>query len=137
MRVHQLMRRRVESIGPGATAQDAAIQMRDAGVGSLVVIEDERPFGTVTERDLVLRVLACGAEPRSVAVRDVIARKPIFVGANREVRFALELMREQAIRRVPVVNDEQRLIGVLSLDDAIVSLTSDLACVSETIRRGL
>ena len=135
MNIRSLMKRRVETLPPRASATEAARVMRDARVGSVIVAVEERPVGVVTDRDLVLRVLAPGLDPARVALAEVMSPRPVFVAETAEVSYVLELMRDLAVRRVPVVDASQTLVGVVSLDDLILSLASDLGAVAETIRK--
>ena len=135
MNAASLVQRKLESVPPTLTCQEAARRMRDTGVGSLVVVENGRPLGVVTDRDLVLRVVARGLDPAALAVREAMSSRPIYISHRREVREILELMREHSVRRLPVVDDSQELIGVIALDDVILSLANGLAAVAETIRK--
>jgi len=135
MNVASLVQRIVQSVSPTASCQEAARKMRDTGVGSLVVVEGNRPLGMVTDRDLVLRVIARGLDPATTHVREAMSRLPIFVSHRREVSEVLELMREHSVRRVPVVDENHELIGVVALDDVIVALATGLAGVADTIRK--
>jgi len=135
MNIGTLVRRAVEIVSPGTSCRQAALRMRDADVGSVIVAEHGRPLGIVTDRDLALRVVASGDDPEKVTVQDIMSRKPLFVAQTRDVSYVLELMRDMAVRRIPVVDDEQRLVGVVALDDVILALSSQLAAVAETIRK--
>lgn len=135
MNIGRLVRRDVEAVSASMSCTEAARRMRDAGVGSLIVAESGRPLGIVTDRDLVVRVIATGADPEKLAVADVMSRKPIFVSQTRDVPYVLALMRDMAARRIPVVDENQQLVGVVALDDVILSLSSELAAVAETIRK--
>jgi CBS domain-containing protein len=114
---------------------EAARIMRDERVGSVVVVDNGQPLGIVTDRDLVVRSMALGGDPETVRIRDVMSTKPIFVSADRDLGYALDLMKSLAVRRIPVVDDSGQLVGLVSLDDAIVRLSSELAAVSETIQK--
>jgi CBS domain-containing protein len=135
MSIGHLIRRTVESVPPETRCVDAARRMRDADVGSVIVTEAGRPLGIVTDRDLVVRVIATGGDAEKLTVRDVMSRKPIFVSQSRDVGYVLELMRDMAVRRIPVVDDHQQLVGVVALDDIVLALSSELASVAETIRK--
>ena len=137
MTVASLVQRSVQTIEPSASCQEAARKMRDMGVGSLVVAEEKRPLGIVTDRDLVIRVIARALDPAAVPAREVMSRLPIFVSHRREVPEVLELMREHGVRRVPVVDDHHELMGVVALDDVVLSLATGLAAVADTIRKEL
>ncbi len=135
MNIGHLVRRAVEAVPATASCSEAARRMRDASVGSVIVVEAGRPLGIVTDRDLVVRVLATGGDAEKLSVADVMSRKPIFVSQTRDVAYVLELMRDLAVRRIPVVDDEQQLVGVVALDDVILSLSGQLSAVADTIRK--
>ncbi len=135
MKVADLIQREVLSVRPDATCVEAARIMRDERVGSVVVVDNGQPLGIVTDRDLVIRSMASGGDPETVRIRDVMSTKPIFVSADRDLGYALDLMKSLAVRRIPVVDDSGQLVGLVSLDDAIVRLSSELAAVSETIQK--
>jgi CBS domain-containing protein len=83
----------------------------------------------------VVRVIATGQDPAKLGVGDVMSRKPIFVLQTRDVADVLELMRDLAVRRIPVVDEDHKLVGVVALDDVILALSSELAAVADTIRK--
>ncbi|HTO56114.1 MAG TPA: CBS domain-containing protein [Myxococcota bacterium] len=134
MKVAQFLRREPETISARASCGEAAQRMRDTGVGSLVVIEDDRPIGIVTDRDLVLRVMAAGAEAGAVAVAEIMTDKPAFISEDRDVSLVLDTMRELGVRRIPVVDPSQRCVGVIALDDIVAALAFELGGVAEVIR---
>lgn len=135
MSIAKLIRRSVETVHPAASCVEAARVMRDAAVGSVIVAESGRPLGVVTDRDLAVRVIAAGLDPAAVSVREIMSSRPIFVSRDRDLAEVLELMRDLAVRRMPVVDAEQRLVGVVSLDDVILALSGSLAMVAETIEK--
>jgi signal-transduction protein with cAMP-binding, CBS, and nucleotidyltransferase domain len=99
-----------------APLQDAARHMRDHAVGDVLVTDGERLCGIVTDRDLVVRALADGYDPRATTVGQVCSRDLVAVEAEDDVQHAVDTMRGRAIRRVPVI-DQGRLAGVVSLGD--------------------
>lgn len=135
MPIRQLLRRPVQTLGPGDTCRDAAILMREEGVGAVVVAEDNRPAGIVTDRDLVVRVLAGGEDPDKLLLRDVMSRDPIFLSGPRTLEQLIASMRDNTVRRVPVVNEEGELQGVISLDDLLVLLSDQLSELAQVVRR--
>lgn len=100
-----------------ATLVDAARMMRDADVGPLVVL-DGSLCGVVTDRDLVVRGLAAGFLPHSM-LEDICSREAVAVGPDDDVALAVQLMREHAIRRLVVV-EQERVIGIVSLGDVAI-----------------
>lgn len=121
----------------------AARLMRQRHIGYLVVIEpklDERsvmPVGVITDRDIVVGVVARETDPRSLRVGDVMTRQPVLAREDGSVAAALHQMREIGARRVPVVDRGGALVGVLSLDDVLDSLAEELTEVASSIRREL
>jgi len=99
-----------------ATAVDAARMLVAENVGSLPVVEGEKLVGIVTDRDLVVRVLAKDLDPHKVAVADVCTESPVVVAPDEGLEAALERMAGEQVRRLPVV-DGDRLVGILAQAD--------------------
>lgn len=135
MNIGSLVRRDPETVSPNVTCAEAARRMRDERVGSLVVAQDRRPLGVLTDRDLVVRVLADGLDPAKVKVGEVMSERPIFVSESSDLVAALQLMRDLAVRRLPVVDENREIIGVVSLDDMILALASHVTAVADLIRK--
>ena len=135
MNISSLVRGAAETLGASATCVEAARLMRDARVGCVVVAEDRRPVGVVTDRDIAARVIAEGRDPERVRLAEVMSPRPVFLAQTAELGWALQLMRDLAVRRVPVVDERHELVGVVSLDDVIVALAGELGAVAETIRK--
>ena len=108
--------------------------MRDENIGSVVVARDRQPLGIVTDRGLALRVVAEGGDPEKLLLSDVMTGEPIFIGEDRSVDQAVAAMRDLAIRRVPVVDADGRLSGIVSMDDVLVLLADQLGSLAVAIR---
>ena len=111
------------SVEPETPVVEAARILRDENVGSLPVVQDGRVTGIVTDRDLVVRVIAEGRDPGSTTVGEVVSGKPVTVRPEQELDEALRLMASHQIRRLPVVEDGDRLVGIFAQAD--VALTGD------------
>ena len=113
------------------TISETARLMRDAGVGAVLVVNGESLSGVVTDRDLVIRALAEGADP-DTSVGPMCSPKLVGVDAGADVAEAERLIREHAIRRLPVIEDGQ-IVGMVSIGDLAVSANGDtpLAAVSK------
>ncbi len=112
----------VASCTPDLSVIGAARMMRQQHTGNLIVVdndEDRTPVGIVTDRDIVLEVLAVGRDPATTAVHDIMARKLVIAGDTEDTSQALERMRTHGVRRIPIVGDRGRLVGVVSLDDIL------------------
>ncbi len=104
------------TIGPNMNAADAAGMMRSEDVGVLPVVEDGQLLGLVTDRDLVVRVLAERRDPTQVQVGEIATRSPVTVTPDTKVADAREVMRKHKVRRLPVIKGDE-LVGILSLGD--------------------
>lgn len=125
-----LCQRRVDTASSEETARAAAQRMVARCVGSLVVVDArERPLGIVTDRDLVLRVIAVGADPSDTTLGDVMSGHVETLPEDASVEAALAAMRANAVRRLPVVGRDGSLVGIVSLDDVIAQLARDVAAV--------
>jgi CBS domain-containing protein len=132
MKVHEIMSAHARCVGPDNTLVEAAGLMRELDVGALPVCEDDNLAGMVTDRDMVLRGTADGRDPNSTVVRDVMSPGVVFVFADQEVEEAGRVMEEKQIRRLPVLNREKRLIGIVSLGD--IAITSNPAFSGKALR---
>jgi CBS domain-containing protein len=122
MKNGELCERRVQVAPPEASVRAAARRMGESAVGSLVVVDDlRRPLGIVTDRDLVVRCLAAGKDPERTRLKEVMSGPPAWVRENGGADEAIEEMARLRVRRLPVVDDHDRLVGILALDDALLS----------------
>jgi CBS domain-containing protein len=114
--VQEVMTSGPTSIASDATAVEAAQRMLSQDVGSLPVVEGETLVGMITDRDLVLQVLAKDLDPNKVPVSDVCTEDPVTVRADESLDVALQRMAKEQVRRLPVVSDG-RLVGILAQAD--------------------
>jgi CBS domain-containing protein len=103
-----------------ASVTDAAEIMRDSDIGDVVVYEDCQLYGILTDRDIVVRVLAEGSDPATVRVGQVCSRELTTIPPEASVGEAVRLIREKAIRRLPVV-EEGEVVGIVSMGDIAVA----------------
>lgn len=121
MKVHEIMTAHPRCIAPDNTLVEAAGLMRELDVGALPICDNDRLAGMVTDRDIVLRGTADGRDPNSAEVREVMSSGIIYVYADQPVEAAARIMEEKQIRRLPVLNREKRLVGIVSLGDVATS----------------
>jgi len=107
----------VECVGPNDTLQEAAVKMKDLDIGPLPVCDRDRIAGILTDRDITVRAVAEGCDPRSTRVRDVMTHDVIACHDDEDVMEAAQLMCERQVRRVLVLNRDEQLVGVVSLGD--------------------
>ena len=130
-RVENVMTANPRSVDPDTDVGEAARILRDENVGSLPVVRDGRVTGIVTDRDLAIRVLAEGRDPQSTRVADVVSGDPVTVRADQDLDEALRLMAHHQLRRLIVVEDSDRLVGILAQAD--VALTGDEERAGEVV----
>ena len=117
MQLSEILTRNVETIGPDTSAREAAQRMRSMDVGSLPVCDGRTLLGMVTDRDLAIRVLAEGRDPNATPVRDAMTPDVTYAFEDDDVQRAADLMKEQQIRRLPVLDREKHLVGIVALGD--------------------
>jgi CBS domain-containing protein len=114
--------------------------MREEHVGYVVVVEPAvqegafKPMGVLTDRDIVVAVVAKDSDPRALRANEVMTREPTVAFENESLGAALRKMRKVGVRRLPVVGSRGELLGVLSLDDIIDALVGELENVAGSIR---
>lgn len=123
MNIRDVMTPNPRTVSPSDTIQNAAQIMRDEDTGAVPVVENGRPIGMVTDRDIVVRAVADGGQ-LSRPVREIVTTGVIAVTPEMSTREAAELMSEHQIRRLPVVEGE-RLVGIVSLGDLAVKDAHD------------
>ena len=134
IRIRDIMTRDVATIGPDATVAEAAAQMRDRDVGMLPVCDGDRLLGLFTDRDLTVRAIAGGLNPARTKVREIMTRELFFCYDHEDVREAVLSFEEKQIRRLPIVNRQKRLVGVLSIGDLAVDV-GDRDLVGEVLQK--
>jgi CBS domain-containing protein len=117
--IDQLMTINPKTVDSDASIEEAARVMRDADIGDVIVLDQGMVSGIITDRDLVVRSLADGVDPRQVQVGSLVNGKVISIAPYDDVDAALDLMRENKIRRLPVI-DQNRLVGIVTLGDLAI-----------------
>lgn len=125
--------RRVVTTHPRATARSVAEAIVSERTGAVVVLEDGKLAGIISERDIVSRVVAKGLDPANVAVADVMTRDVRTVNDGISVRRALELMAQGRFRHLPVVNAAGQVIGMLSMRDLVSQRIGELTLKNDDL----
>jgi predicted transcriptional regulator len=121
------MSRNVRVVGPDDTIEEIAKIMARADTGVLPVGEDDRLIGMLTDRDIAVRLVAQGKNPAQTKVREVMTAEVKYCFEDEELEHVAENMAEQRLRRLPVLNREKRLVGMLSIGDLATELSPELA----------
>jgi CBS domain-containing protein len=117
MKIKDLMTRGPHSIGPDGSLRQASCEMKAYGIGFLPVCDEGRLVGIVTDRDIVVRALAANLDPAETRARAVMTADPVWCRDDDELADGVRLMESRRVRRVPVLDRANKLVGVLSLDD--------------------
>lgn len=138
MKISEICKRGAVCIANSEGVSEAARLMRENHVGFLIVhqLGDDlrRPIGVLTDRDLVVQVMAKKADPESLTVDDVMTRQPLVAIENEDLSDLLQAMRLGGVRRVPVVDVRGALTGVVALDDAFDVITTFMCDITGSIK---
>ena len=119
MSLQSLGTRDAVTLSPRATVSEAARLMEDENVGSVVIVEDDKPVGIVTDRDLVLKVLRHRLDPDAMQLVAIMRDHVVTAPEDLPLDEAAWRMREHAVRRLPVVDADGKLVGIVTLDDLV------------------
>ena len=136
MKALDICRKPVVTATPATPLAEVSRLMRAHHVGSVVVTPEEggrRPMGIVTDRDIVVEVLALGRDPAKLTAGDVMTGSPAVSAADDDALWALKIMRDRGVRRLPVVDGSGELSGLLAFDDLVQHLGSTLGDVAQLI----
>lgn len=130
-KIKELMSRNVEIVSPEATIREAAQHMLKGNFGMMPVEENDRMIGSITDRDITIRAVASGKDS-DTKVRDVMSEGIHWAFEDDSVADVAKLMSEHQIRRLPIVNADKRLVGIVALGDFAVD-KADLAVAGEAL----
>lgn len=133
MKLNDIFTRSVVTAGPEETLATVALRMQEHNVGTVVIVEDRRPLGIVTDRDLALALGAQGVSPQA-PVQKVMTRHVLAIPEDMSIYTATKFMRESEVRRLPIVDKEDRLVGIVTLDDLVRFLGRELYNLAEGIK---
>lgn len=126
MKISEVMTPDAQCIAPGAPVVEAAEIMRQLDIGALPVCEEGHLVGIVTDRDIVVRGVAVEADLQTLTVAEIMSPQIVSIGEDDEVESAVRAMEKHQVRRLPVVNRHQRIVGMLSLGDLAVETPTSL-----------
>jgi len=125
--VGELMTRDPVMVEPDATVKEAARMMRDRDIGAVLVADRGQLVGVLTDRDIVVRGIAEKGDPSSTKVMDIVSKEVETVKPNDSVDKAVKKMRSKAMRRIPVVDERGKPVGIVTIGDLAVDLDSKSA----------
>src|SRR5688572_7907360 len=127
---------RIVALNAHASAHDAACAMENNHVGVVIVQDHGQLVGILTDRDLALRVIGYQLDPTETQIADVMTPRPAWVSINESEQAAISMMRDHHVRRLPIVEND-RVVGLVTLDDLILSLNAPPQHLAEIVRSQL
>lgn len=127
----------VITASPDQNVRDVALLMQDNKIGAVVITEQEKPIGILTDRDIVLRVIISGSEPSGTKVRDVMTKNPYIVPEGIGIWELIKTMRKHAVRRFPIVSGDGKVVGIITMDDLIELIGAELSGLGSTLANEL
>ena len=135
MSIGRVCVREVDTASPDEMVAVIAERMHQRAVGTLVVVNNmDRVVGIVTDRDLVSRVLAKGRSPTETLVCDVMTDSPTTISEWTQIELALIIMRNGKFRRIPVVDQDKKLVGLITLDDILMLLAEEFSQIGRLLK---
>ncbi|WP_254524419.1 CBS domain-containing protein [Natrinema caseinilyticum] len=131
--IKSIVRESVVSAAPDTSLTDLAQLMDEENVGCVVVAEDDRPQGVVTDRDIALEATAHGADPSSATAADVMSEDVVTVDAESGIFDVLRAMTDAEVRRIPATDSDGELAGIVTFDDFVVLLGRELKLLGEVV----
>jgi predicted transcriptional regulator len=127
MKVKEAMHSGVTWVSPSTAVSEIAKKMRDLDIGAVPVGENDRLIGMVTDRDIACRGLADGRDITRLTARDVMSSPIFYCSADDDVQNAIRTMEQKKVRRLPVINEKKRMVGMLALGDISHKVPGTLA----------
>jgi CBS domain-containing protein len=126
MKVKDMMHKGLECVSPEAGVSNIAQKMKQFDVGAIPVAKDGELIGMITDRDIVIRCLANGKDSSKLKAKDVMTAGVVYCRDTEEVEDAIRLMENKQIRRLPVLDETKRMVGMISLGDVSHAVPQDL-----------
>ena len=131
--IKSIVREQVVTASPDASLAELAGLMDDEDVGSVVVVEEDRPQGIVTDRDIAIEVVSREEDPAAVTARDVMSEDLATVDADSGIFDVLRTMESASVRRVPATDADGNLAGIVTFDDFVVLLGRELKLLGDVV----
>jgi CBS domain-containing protein len=139
MAIGEICSREVLFARRDTTVKTAAALMRESHMGSIIVVDEPNgkriPAGILTDRDIVVAVVALGLDPNAIQVGDVMSQELLAVREDAGIAETVELMRMKGVRRLPVTDDAGALVGIVAADDILTLLAEEMSALAKMISR--
>lgn len=136
MSLENFCRKPVVTILPEQNVAEACRVMEENNIGSLVVEHEGKLCGIITDRDIALKVAGGLRDPQKTAVKEIMTADPIRVSVDKDLRHLTSLMHAFHVRRVPIVNGHDTIVGIITLDDVVALLANEMSEIGKAISDG-
>ncbi len=126
MKVKDMMHKGVECASPDASVSKIALMMKELDVGAIPIAKDGKLLGMITDRDIALRCVAGSEDMSKVKAKDVMTHGVVYCRDNEDVEDAVRIMEGKQVRRLPVLDEEMEMVGMVSLGDISHALPRDI-----------
>jgi CBS domain-containing protein len=127
MKIREVMTSQVRCAVSSDSMADVAAEMKRLNVGTIPICEGDRLVGIVTDRDIAIGCVATGLDPKACKVGDHMTCNPITIGPDQDLAEAFRLMAREQVHRLPVIDKNEKIVGMLSLGDCVVNCSEDQA----------
>ncbi len=134
MSLKPLMTKEITSLPSSATVLDAAKYMTDMNVGSVIVMKGDAISGILTDRDIVTKVLAEGKDPKVTKIGEIMISPVVTISEDKDIADVTGLISAHGIRRLPVVDVNGKLVGVIALDDVLIVLGQEMQNIAAVLK---
>lgn len=136
MSLENFCRKPVVRIAPEKSVAEACRAMEENNIGSLIVENDRKLCGIITDRDIALKVAGAMRDPQKTTVREIMTTDPIRISVDKDLRHLTSLMHAFHVRRVPIVNGHDTIVGIITLDDIIALIANEMSEIGKAISEG-
>ena len=136
MSLQKFCRKPVAKISADVNIVDACRMLEERNVGCLIVESDEKLCGVITDRDIALKVTGAQRDPQKTIVKDIMTTDPIRIFVDKDLHHLTSLMHAYHVRRVPIVNEYHKTLGIVTLDDLIALLGEQMSDIGKAIAEG-
>lgn len=134
MQVSEVMTTDLITLNPNASVKEAALMMKKFNIGAILISRDKKLAGIITDRDIVMRLVAENINSSESELKDFMTQSPVNISPDTDIHLAASIMAEHQIRRLPVVQNEQ-LLGIVTLGDLAVEATQEAEHVLHNVSR--
>ncbi len=140
MAIRDICEKNVLTVPKDTSITEAAKLMKKHNVGNVVIVENNtniknHPIGILTDRDIVLKIVADEENANQISVADAITNEPFLLKGHQSINEALEMMCAKAVRRAPIVDNYDQVIGIVSTDDLLILMAEELSTLAKLIHK--